>query len=218
MCTGETSLPFCRRCRCGCFPESVRARWRAHVSELNIAVVRELATVAVEHLTLAFGRLGLILHQRALGIDDTPVYPPVAVPSIEQEKLFSEDTNDLALLKRWVGELCERTASRLRSSRLRAGRVELRVRYSDYREDIGRERLQSPSRSAAAIEARADPLLERVVSRRTRVRSLCLRLTELTGGPAQLELFADPRTERRLKLESALDTLRARSIQVGFTN
>jgi hypothetical protein len=89
------------------------------------------------------------------------------------------------------------------------------VRYSDYREDIGRERLASPTQSTSTLEAHADPLLERTVSRRTRVRSLCLRLTELARGPVQLDLFADQRAERRLKLESALDALRARSIQLS---
>jgi hypothetical protein len=42
------------------------------------------------------------------------------------------------------------------------------------------------------------------------VRSLHLRLTELSSGPAQLDLFADPATQRRARLEAALDQLRNR--------
>jgi hypothetical protein len=42
------------------------------------------------------------------------------------------------------------------------------------------------------------------------VRSLHLRLTELSSGPAQLDLFADPATQRRARLEAALDQLKSR--------
>jgi DNA polymerase-4 len=195
--------PFPVRLLPGVGPRTVE-----QLSELNIGLIRDLAAVELEHLTLAFGRLGFALHERALGIDNTPVYPPIAVPAIEQERILPEDTNDLALLRRSLFELCEAAANRLRTDRLRAGRLQLRVRYSDYREDIGRERLAPPTQSTAALRAHAAPLLERTVSRRTRVRSLCLQLANLASGPAQLELFPDPQAERRQKLESALDTLK----------
>jgi len=185
----------------------VGPRTLEQMSELNIGIIRELAAVELEHLTLAFGRLGFVLHERALGIDNTPVYPPDATPAIDQEKTLPEDTNDLQLLKRSVLELCDRAANRLRTDSLRAGRLELRVRYSDYREDIGREPLAPPTQSTAALRTRAGTLLERTVSRRTRVRSLCLRLANLASGPAQLELFPDPQSERQNKLDLALDRI-----------
>ena len=188
----------------------VGPRTLEQLSELNIGVIRELAEIRVEHLALAFGRHGFVLHQRALGIDDTPVCPPMAAPAVEQEKTLVEDTNDVPALKRCLSQLCEAAAGRLRAGGLRAGRLELRARYSDYREDIGRERLGSPTQSTGVMQAHAHALLDRVVARRTRVRSLRLRLTELTDGPAQLELFKNVKTERRLRLESALDALKMR--------
>jgi len=42
------------------------------------------------------------------------------------------------------------------------------------------------------------------------VRSMYLRLTEVSSGPVQLDLFAGPGLQRRARLESALDQLRAR--------
>ena len=47
-----------------------------------------------------------------------------------------------------------------------------------------------------------------ILKRRTRVRSMNLCLTELSRGSIQLDLFADPKPDRRLKLEFALDALR----------
>ena len=180
------------------------------LGELNIRIIRDITLMKLEHLTLAFGPLGFVLYQRALGIDNTPVYPERAVPAVDQEKVLSEDSNDYGLMKGVVFELCERAGEQLRAEKQRAGRVELRVRYSDYRENSGKEKLATPAQSTAVLYARAEPLLQRILTRRTRVRSLHLCLTDLTHGSVQLELFADPKPERQAKLESALDVLRLR--------
>lgn len=180
------------------------------LAELNIRIIRDLTVVGLDHLILAFGRPGFVLYQHALGIDNTPVYPPRAVPAVNQEKTLAEDSNDYHLLRALLFELCERGGERLRSERQRAGRLELRIRYADYREDTGRTRLAPPLQSTAALFARAEPLLGRVLTRRTRVRSLHLQLVDLTRGPAQMELFANPGPSRRAKLESAVDGLRRR--------
>ncbi len=180
------------------------------LAELNIRVIRELAVMELEPLTLAFGRLGFVLRQRALGVDDTPVYPPRAVPVVDQERILAEDSNDDELLQGALFELCERAGECLRERRERAARLELRIRYSDYREDAGKEKLAPPLQSTAAIYARAGPLLRRILSRRTRVRGLYLRLAGLASGPVQMDLFNSPKPARQAKLESALDLLRRR--------
>jgi DNA polymerase-4 len=185
--------------------------------ELNIRIIRELATMKREHLMLAFGRLGFVLHQRAQGIDDTPVYPPRAVPAAEEEIILAEDSNDWDLLKGALVGLCERAGERLQAQKQRAGRMELRVRHSDYREAAGGAKLVPPLQSTSGLAARAGRMLEHILTRRTRVRSLHLRLTELSSGPAQLDLFADPATQRNARLESALDTLRHRYGAASWT-
>lgn len=64
-----------------------------------------------------------------------------------------------------------------------------------------------PLESSAALYGAALPLLRRALGRRTRVRSMRLRLEALSAGPVQMDLFADPGAARRLKLEQALDAL-----------
>jgi DNA polymerase IV len=183
---------------------------QASLNELNIRIIRDIVQMKLEHLTLAFGRLGLMLFQCARGIDNTPVYPERALPAMEQEKVLAEDSNDYALLKNALFELCDRAGEQLRAEGQRAGRLELRVRYSDYRESGAKAPLAPPLQSAAILYARCEPLMDRVLSRRTRVRSLHLRLTNLTHGSVQLELFSDPRPVKQARLESALDALRKR--------
>ena len=178
--------------------------------DLNIHLIRDIAAMKPEHLALAFGRYGFLLHQRARGIDDTPVRPKRAVPALEEEMVLPEDSNDSELLKKVLFTLCTRAGERLRDVRQRAGRMELRVRYADYREEGRALKLKPPVHSSAILYPRALGLLDLVLKRRTRVRRMQLRLTDLSAGLVQLELFADPAVERRLKLEFALDALRRR--------
>ena len=132
------------------------------------------------------------------------------MPAVDQEKVLSEDSNDYGLLKGVVFDLCERAGEQLRAEKQRAGRMELRVRYSDYQEDGGKEKLAPAVQSTAALCARAAALLDRILTRRTRVRSIYLHLTELSHGSVQLELFPDPKPEKQARLESAFDILRRR--------
>jgi DNA polymerase IV len=166
--------------------------------------------MTMEHLALAFGRLGFALYQHARGIDRTPVYPMTAVPAVEEERALPEDSNDYDLLKRVLREICEHAARRLREKKQRAGRMELCVRYADHREGVRKLKITPPLESSAILYARALTVLNLVLERRTRVRSMQLRLTDLSAGSVQMELFADPVPERRAKLECALHTLHRR--------
>ena len=178
--------------------------------DLNIRIIHDVAAMRLDLLTLAFGRFGFVLHQRAQGIDRTPVYPMRTVPALEQGKVLPEDSNDYEVLKGVLLDLCEQAGKQLREKKQCAGRVELRVRYADYREDGHSLQLKPPVQSSAVLYARALPLLDVILKRRTRVRSMNLCLTELSRGSMQLDLFADPKPDRHLKLEFALDTLRNR--------
>jgi DNA polymerase IV len=178
--------------------------------ELNIRIIREIAAMELEHLALAFGRFGFVLRQRALGIDSAPVNPVRAIPVLEQEKELPDDSNDYELLKRVLLELCEGAGEQLRERKQRAGRVELRIRYADYREEESRFKIAPPVQSSAVLYSHALPALDVILRRRTRVRSMLLQLTDLSFGSVQLDLFTDPKPERQVKLEVALDALRQR--------
>lgn len=180
------------------------------LQELNIRIIHDIAAMRLEHLSLAFGRLGFLLHQRAQGIDRTPVVPLRSVPALELGKVLPEDSNDYELLKSVLSALCECAGEQLREKKQRAGCVEVRIRYADYREDGHMLKITPPVQSSTALYTHALPVLNRILKRRTRVRSMHVRLTDLSFGSVQLDLFADPKSARSLKLELAMDTLRRR--------
>jgi len=188
----------------------IGARTEIQLKDLNIRLIHDIAAMDPSHLALAFGRFGVVLHQRALGIDSTPVNPLRAIPALELERVLPEDSNDYDLLRRVLFDLCEEAGEKLRERKQRTGQLELGVLYADYRDDGSKCKLNPPIQSSAGLYARSLEGLDRILQRRTRVRRVHLRLTDLSAGSVQLELFADPKPERQSKLESALDTLRQR--------
>jgi len=138
------------------------------------------------------------------------VYPVRRAPAIELETALSEDSNSLAVLRDSVFLMCESGGERLRSERQRAGSLELCIRYSDYREDTKKTKLIPPAQSTAVLTESAGRLLEKCLTRRTRVRSLCLRLGDLSHGMVQRGLFEDQADQRQVRLDSAVDALRRR--------
>jgi DNA polymerase-4 len=188
----------------------VGPKTQEQLEELNIRTVRDIAAMETTYLTMAFGRLGFLLQQRALGIDDTPVHPARKVPAVELESVLPEDTNDYDRLRDAVFSMCEEAGRRLRDGRQRTGSLELRIRYSDTRDGGGKLKLAAPTQSTAVLGASAARLLEKCLTRRTRVRKLRLSLADLSRGAVQLDLFAEHADARQARLEAAVDALRRR--------
>src|SRR4030095_2716448 len=104
---------------------------REMLSEVNIAHVRELATLEVAHLRLLFGKRAWRLYREARGIDPSPVRPPAAAPSVREEETLAEDSNEEALLREALDRLAARGAARLRRMGLLASRAKVRLGYAD---------------------------------------------------------------------------------------
>jgi DNA polymerase-4 len=177
---------------------------------LNVRLVRQLATVETEHLTMAFGRFGVVLHQRALGIDPRPVQPPVRKPVLRREVTLAEDTNDPLRLRAALRGLVEGAGRELRARRRTASRLRLVVGYADGRVDVGAGRFPAPANLDQRLWRVADALLGRSLTRRVRVRSLSLSVSGLAPESGQLMLFDDGPLLRESALGAALDRIRDR--------
>jgi len=161
----------------GSLPAQLLPVWpktQEQLRELNIRIIREVAAMQPEHLALAFGRFGFVLHQRALGIDDTPVYPPRACRPWKRMPYCPRTAMIGSVEKHALWAVCARR-ERLRAQKQRAGRMEVRVRYSDYREAAARRNLpRRCNRRRGCQRRRAAARTDH--GRRTRVRSLHLSL------------------------------------------
>jgi DNA polymerase-4 len=183
---------------------------RSTLTDLNIRIVRELAEIDTGHLTMLFGRFGIVLHQRALGIDPTPVRVPDEEPAVVEETTLAEDTNDLAAIEAALFELSRRAGLGLRARGVTAGRLEVRIRYTDGEKAFARSELREPADLDPRLFEEGSRLLMRALQRRVRVRGLALRATGLARRPRQLSLFEEGAYRRDTGLVTALTALRAK--------
>lgn len=186
-------------------PGAVWSRLRG----LNIIRIGELAGLTRPQLKAVFGVLSEVLYARARGIDLRPVCPTSNRADIREVGVMDEDTNDRDLLTSRLINMVSRVGYKLRKGGLKAGRLDLSVLYSDYREMRYRTRLGYPSDLDRDLIHAGRGLLEKAFERRIRVRSMELTLRELTCPPAQGSLF-DGRASRQRALQSSIDRLKGR--------
>lgn len=175
----------------------------------------ELALVPREILYTSFGRAGLVLHERARGIDPEPVESSIAEDehgalvlrppaSIRRDSTFEPEEGRRELVEAMLGYLVERAAQRLRGFARCTSSLAVRVAYVDTRapslrrvepsepaEFEKRARLE-PTDATDELLRRALILFRELPRRRALVKRVGLTLEGFTPrGGWQLQLFDD---------------------------
>jgi len=177
---------------------------RVALSEHGVRTIGDLAALPVDVLVRRLGAHGATLHERALGIDPSPVTPEIAAKSVSHEHTFDVDTADPELIERTLLALSEGVASRLRAGGVRASTVAVKVRDSAFRTVSRQRTLPEPTDLADPIYRTALELARPEVRGR-RIRLLGVGAHGL-GEPAQLGLFAgeDPRRRAAVEAQDAI--------------
>jgi DNA polymerase-4 len=161
---------------------------QAVLAELGADTIGELAAMPVDALVRRLGQHGAELHDRALGIDPSPVSGDVAAKSVSHEHTFSTDTTDQEKIEATILALAEGVAERLRHGGVRASTVTVKVRDSTFRTVTRQRRLAIPTDLAEPIYRTALELA------RPEIRGRRIRLGGVAGWglvePPQLALFA----------------------------
>jgi DNA polymerase-4 len=178
---------------------------RAVLADHGVRTIGDLAALPVDVLVRRLGAHGAALHERALGIDPSPVTPEVAAKSVSHEHTFDVDTADPEVIERTLLALAEGVAARLRAGHVRASTVAVKVRDSAFRTVTRQRTLAEPTDLADPIYRTALELARPQV-RGKRIRLLGVGVHGL-GEAAQLGLFSGEDTRRRAAVE-AQDAIR----------
>lgn len=192
----------------GVLPGVGRARQALLLQELNLRRIEEVAALGIVPLRLAFGAFAPLLHQRARGIDPSPVQPPRRSPQVSEESVLPRAENDDAWLLAELCRLVEECGRRLRRQGRGARRLILTVTYAD---GMSRQAVASPETPLCGdleLFPVAEELFERAGRRRLRVRSMRFDCGRLAAPDRQLDLFAGAVGPDRL--QESLDRLRDR--------
>ena len=196
--------------KAGVLPGVTRARKKILLEELSVRLVREVAALDLGGLRLVFGHQAFVVHQRALGIDPTPVFPPRRKSAVTEEVTFPQDENDEAKLLGTLFNLVEKCSAELRRRSLAPRKAGILFRYSDQKEVVCR--IQIPTGNGWEFEL-YPPLEKSFVkscSRRVRIRFMKVWFGGLEPPHPQLSLFpaSSPKTGKKESVTLALDRIR----------
>lgn len=174
---------------------------------MGIVHVGTLSQMPLKILERTFGKSGVMLWERANGIDLRPVVPYSEQKSLSKEMTFEQDTTDVRLLHRILGSLTEQLAYDLRKLGQCTSCITVKLRYSNF--DTHTRQISIP---ASASDHRLIPavheLFEKLYDRRLLIRLIGVRFSKLLQGQEQLSLFDDG--ARLVPLYGAMDNLRNR--------
>lgn len=174
---------------------------------MGIVHVGTLSQMPLKVLERTFGKSGVMLWERANGIDLRPVVPYSEQKSLSKEITFEQDTTDVHLLHRILGSLTEQLAYDLRKLGQCTSCITVKLRYSNF--DTHTRQISIP---ASASDHRLIPavheLFEKLYDRRLLIRLIGVRFSKLLQGQEQLSLFDDG--ARLVPLYGAMDQLRNR--------
>ncbi|MFG2192449.1 helix-hairpin-helix domain-containing protein [Streptomyces sp. NPDC048639] len=154
---------------------------------------------------------GRRVHERARGIDPTPVVPNALARSLGAEHRFDCDELDPERRRRALLTLAHDLGIRLRTDGQVARGLTLTVRYADRSTTTRTRALPEPTAHGPALTAAAYALHDALALQRARVRAVLLRAENLADAEvAARQLTFDPADEKSRRVEAVADRARAR--------
>ncbi|MEQ8396865.1 DNA polymerase IV [Thalassobaculum sp.] len=176
----------------------------------GIRTVGDLQGLDERELMRRYGSIGQRLARFSHGRDSRAVEPGSVIKSVSSETTFNDDISATDALRPYLWRLSEEVSDRLKRKALCGWVVTLKLKTADFRSHTRQRRLSSPTQLADRIYRTADSLLEDAVDGR-RFRLIGVGVTDLAGDRlADPRDLAEPSLERRHRVETAMDAVRAK--------
>jgi DNA polymerase-4 len=152
------------------------------------------------------GKRGAFLHDRACGIDDSPVIPDSDPKSCSAENTLDKDTLDRSLLERQLLIQAERIGRELRGIGKKGLTVTLKIKFHDFSSITRSKTLPRPTDITTEIfdAARRLLALEKLPQP---VRLIGTGVSNFRFVQAELPLIADAGRKRSRKLDETMDRI-----------
>ncbi|WP_128546159.1 DNA polymerase IV [Larkinella soli] len=179
---------------------------------MGVTKLGTLAQIPRRLMERTFGKTGLLLWDRANGIDPTPVVPLHRQKSMSKEMTFQTDTTDVTLLRLTLERMVEGLAYDLRQGGWCAGKVTVKIRYSDF-QTYTRQITLPATASDHLLLAATRKAFDRLYDRRLLIRLVGVSFGRLVRGAEQLSLFdalGQPMQKPLPELYRQMDQVRSR--------
>jgi DNA polymerase-4 len=184
-----------------------------NLATLGIRKVGDLAALDESFLVQRFGQWGLALAGKSKGTDagawfSGEVGDHSDPKSISHEHTFWEDTADADFLEATLARLSEMVGRRLREHHLFARTIHLKLRYTDFSTITRAQTLDHGTQLDTEIFSATRAMLRHNRKAGATIRLLGVNASGLEQDEGQLNLLAEPATDRWRKALSAVDQIR----------
>jgi DNA polymerase-4 len=153
------------------------------------------------------GKRGAFLHDRACGIDESPVVPGSDPKSCSAENTLDRDTLDRTLLERWLLIQAERIGREVRGLGKKGLTVTLKIKFQDFSSITRSRTLPRPTDITTEIFEAARTLLSAEKLPQP-VRLIGTGVSNFRFVQAELPLMPDAGRKRSRQLDQAMDRIR----------
>lgn len=172
---------------------------------MGIATIDTLSRMPVEMMEQVMGKNGIVIWERANGIDRTPVIPYHEARSVSTETTFDQDSIDIVRMKEILVKMVEKIAFELRDKQKLTSCVTVKIRYSNFDTHTIQKQVPYTAFDHVLIPV-VKELFDKLYQRRMLIRLIGVRFSGLVSGHPQLNMFED--STELINLYQALDRVR----------
>ena len=144
----------------------------------------------------------------AHGRDDRAVVTDSEAKQVSQENTFSVNIADPETVRNELLEQVQHVARRLRKNKLRAGGLTLKIRFGEFKTITRSRTLEEPTdRTDVLWNVTKDVFDEWAAKQFVPVRLIGMAARQLSGGGAQMTLFADAAGTKHEQLDKVMDRI-----------
>ena len=180
------------------------------LSLLGVHTFGDIASLPEKLLEQKFGKHGISLRRKALGLDNRDVETEHETKSVGHEFTFDTDLVELETIRRELLELSVMVAKRLRRYQLQGKTITLKVKYHDFKQITRSATIKQHTADSKRIYEEVIRLLQKTDAGEKPLRLLGISVSglQLESGSRQQFLFQGMRSNgKRQEINKALDEI-----------
>lgn len=172
--------------------------------QYGIEKIAHLQKTDVRFLETIFGKHGRDVWNKAHGLDDGEVVSDHERKSMSTENTFHNNVADLKTLETSLVSMTEELASKLRREGLVTSCLAIKLRYANFETHTVQEKIPLTAAEHILIPG-VKNLLKKAWNQSRPIRLIGVRLSNLSPGSYQINLFED--NEEQIRLYQAMDNI-----------
>ncbi|RZK13151.1 MAG: DNA polymerase IV [Flavobacterium sp.] len=177
------------------------------LSDMGIRKIINLSQVHPDMMVAVLGKNGIVLLNKAKGIDNSPVIPYTEQKSIGTQSTFKADTIDVEAINQLLTAMVMDLGFELREKQKLTACVTVTIRYSNF-ETVTKQAMIPYTSIDNILLLKVKELFKSVYSKRMLLRLVGVRFSHLVSGFEQMDMYSS--SKEAYSLCQAMDKIRRR--------